>query len=207
MDQATLIEWLLGGLRNYGEVALVLVVFSAALGLPLPSTLFVIASGAALAQGILQPTSAISLALIGVVLGDLTSYLLGHTFVQPFRQRYAQHQAWQQAENHFTHQAGRAILLSRFLLTPLALPINLIAGASRYPTHRFLRYVVVGEALWLIGYGGIGYLFSSQWAIIAEQISTVSSLLAIAALIGGLISLFRSVRSNNRMGFVFSKRS
>ena len=66
---AQVLTWLI----TYGAPVLALALFVGALGLPLPGTLFVIAAGAFVRQGVLDLYSLVSLALVGVVLGDLVS--------------------------------------------------------------------------------------------------------------------------------------
>ena len=44
--------------------------------------------------------------------------------------------------------------------------INVMAG-SRYPYKRFLFFDLTGQFFWALLYGGLGYLFASQW----EQVS------------------------------------
>jgi membrane-associated protein len=78
------------------------------------------------------------------------------------------------------------------LLTPLALPTNLIAGGSGYRYWRFLTYDVAGEFTWILLYGGLGYLFGSQWELISQFISDFSGLLVgLVALGAGLYFLLR----------------
>ena len=65
--------------------------------------------------------------------------------------------------------------MTRFWLTPLAPAINVIAGAS-YPYLRFLLYDIAGQFLWVLLYGGLGYLFASQWQLVSQAISAFSGL-------------------------------
>jgi membrane protein DedA with SNARE-associated domain len=44
---------------------------------------------------------------------------------------------------------------------PLAPPINVIAG-SQYPFWRFLLVDFIGELVWVLVYGGLGYLFAGE---------------------------------------------
>ena len=55
-----------------------------------------------------------------------------------------------------------AIPLSRFLVTPLALPTNLIAAGDRYPFPRFASACLAGEAVRVTLFGGLGYLFAGS---------------------------------------------
>jgi len=62
------------------------------------------------------------------------------------------------------------------LITALAVPTNLIAGGSGYKFQRFMLYDFIGEATWIILYGGLGYAFGSQWEVLSDFISNFGGL-------------------------------
>ena len=175
---------LLTAIVTYGPIVLASVFLLAALGLPLPSTLCVVAGGAFIQQGVLMPLSTIVLGLIAVVLGDSLSYGMGRLLRRPIQRRYGQSPAWLRAEEYFARRAGIAIYLTRCVLTPIALPINLIAGSSGFQFGRFVAYDAAGELIWLLGYGALGYFFGSQWEYVSGLISNASGLL-VGLLIAG----------------------
>lgn len=78
-------------------------------------------------------------------------------------------------------------MLTRFLITGIASPVNLIAGMGNISFRTFLFYDVLGEAIWVFGYGGLGYLFGSQWEVISKLMNNFGSLiLGLALLIIGI---------------------
>jgi membrane-associated protein len=184
MSLSDLNDLLLTSIVTYGAVVLALVFLLAALGLPLPSTLCVVAGGAFIQQGVLTPTTTIALGLASVVLGDTLSYGMGRLLRRPIQRRYGQSTAWLRAEAYFAQRAPIAIYLTRCVLTPIAVPINLVAGSSDYPVGRFVAYDAAGELTWLLGYGALGYLFGSQWEYVSDLISNASGLL-VGLLIAG----------------------
>jgi membrane-associated protein len=177
MNLSDLNDLLLTAIVTYGAVVLALVFLLAALGLPLPSTLCVMAGGAFIQQGILDPFTTIAMGLVCVILGDTLSYGMGRLLRSPIQRRYGQSAAWLRAEAAFARHATLAIYLTRCVLTPIAVPINLIAGSSDYPVGRFLAFDAAGELTWLLGYGALGYLFGSQWEYVSDLISNASGLL------------------------------
>ena len=185
-------DLLLTAIVTYGAVALAAVFLLAALGVPLPSTLCVIAGGAFVQQGVLTLAPTVVLALLGVVLGDTLSYGMGWLLRGPLQRRFGRSPAWLRAERYFAERAGAAIFLTRCLLTPIAVPVNLVAGGSDYPVTRFVAYDAAGELLWLLCYGALGYLFGSQWEYVSALVSDASGLLLGLALAGaGAYALFR----------------
>ena len=177
MSTDSLNEYFLTWVITYGSPALGLALLLAAFGLPLPATFFVLAAGAFARQGVIDWYSALLIGLLAAVLGDSLSYGIGRFANSWVERRFGQSPAWQKAQETFDERGGQAIYLTRFLLTPLAIPTNLIAGGSAYPFWRFLFYDAAGEATWLLLYGGLGYTFASQWEVMSDLISDFSGLL------------------------------
>jgi membrane protein DedA with SNARE-associated domain len=175
----------LSAIATYCAGVLGLVLFLSALGVPLPSTLFVVAGGAFIQQGVLNLYPTIGLSLVCVVLGDMLSYGMGRVLSRSMYARYGQSATWQRAEEYFARRGGIAIVLTRCMLMPIAVPVNLVAGSSKYPVWRFAAYDVTGELIWLLGYGALGYLFGSQWESISAFISTASGPLVGVLIAGG----------------------
>ena len=182
----------LSGMLTYGIWALGLATLISAIGVPLPATMILLAAGAFARQGVLNWEAAVALAALGAMLGDTVSYLLARFGGKLAFQRMQASGAWSQSQTVFERWGGLAVFFSRFLLTPLALPINLLAGSTRYTLWRYLGGVVAGEALWVVTFGGMGYLFADQWETVSAVMGNLSGAFAAAAL--GLIGagyLFR----------------
>ena len=147
---------------SYGSPMLAVALFMGALGIPVPGTLLVIAAGAFVRQGVLDVYTTPALGLTGAVLGDTLIFGLGRIARVPMQKQFGQSVAWQRAGAFFNRRGGLAIYLTRWLVTPLAIPTNLIAGSSGYPFGKILFYDITGEITWAVGYGGLGYAFGSQ---------------------------------------------
>lgn len=170
-------EWILTQIINYGAPILGGIVFLGALGIPFPATVIVIAVGAFCRQGFLSWHSTGLIALTCVVLGDCLSYAMGYYAREPVLRRFRGSDNWLQAENTFQRWGGMSILFTRFLITAIAVPVNLIAGTGNFPFRHFLLYDLAGETIWIFGYGGLGYLFSTQWETVSAFLSNMSGLL------------------------------
>lgn len=176
----------------YGSVALGVTILLAALGVPFPSTVFVLASGAFIQQGVLDLPSTLAVALLFVVTGDTLSYGMGRLLRGFMQRRFGGLESWRSAEDYFQRRGGVAIYLTRWLLTPIAVPTNWIAGSSGYRPLRFVAYATAGELTWLLAYGGLGYLFGSQWEAVSTFISEFNGLLVgLVLLVGGIIWWWR----------------
>ena len=180
-------DFLLTQIINYGAPILGAIVFIAAMGAPFPCTLIVIAAGAFAKQGLLTWYTTGLVALACVVLGDALSYAMGHYVREPVLRRFQHSEKWIQAESTFNRWGGMSIFWTRFLVTGIAVPVNLIAGTSGFGYRRFLLYDLVGEAIWIFGYGGLGYLFGTQWEVVSDLLSNVSGLaLGLVILVVGI---------------------
>ena len=170
-------DFLLTQVINYGAPILGAIVFVSALGLPIPATVIVIAAGSFSREGFLPWHTTGLIALVCVVLGDVIGFAVGHYARGPVLSRFGRSDQWTKAEGFFQRWGGMAVFLTRFLITGIATPVNVIAGMGNISFRTFLLYDVSGEAIWIFGYGGLGYLFGSQWEVVGEFISSFGGLI------------------------------
>jgi membrane protein DedA with SNARE-associated domain len=177
-------DYLLTLIINYGAPVFAILLFLGALGVPVGASVLVIAAGAFSQQGVLDWPVTTLLGLIGAVIGDGISFGIGFYAKDWVDRRFERSSAWRSARQAFDRRAGLAIYLTRFLVTALAVPTNLIAGGSGIPFRRFLIYDSLGELTWIVLYGGLGYLFGSQWELVSEFISNFGGLLLGLVILG-----------------------
>ncbi|MEW5959357.1 MAG: DedA family protein [Chloroflexota bacterium] len=201
MNISDLSNELLTYIINYGAFAVGGVLLLAALGFPLPSTFFVLATGAFIQQGVLDLYSTAIVALVAAVLGDTLSYGIGRLLRRPIVSRFGQSPGWRNAEMYFNRRGAVAIYLTRWLLTPLAVPVNLVAGSSSYTVTHFIGTATAGELTWLALYGTLGYMFGSQWEAVSDFISNFSGVLVGLVILGAgvywLIRWYRNAAQKN----------
>jgi membrane protein DedA with SNARE-associated domain len=177
-------DFLLTQVINYGAPILGAIVFLSALGIPLPATFIVIAAGAFSREGFLPWHTTGLIAWACVVLGDCIGYAAGHYARGPVLHRFGKSDPWARAEIFFQHWGGMSVFLTRFLITGIATPVNVMAGMGNISFRTFLLYDFSGEALWVFGYGGLGYLFGSQWELVTEFISNFGGLILGIVIVG-----------------------
>jgi membrane protein DedA with SNARE-associated domain len=177
-------EYLLTQIINYGAPSFGLILFLAALGIPLPASLLLIAAGAFSQQGFLDWVSTAVFGFLGAVAGDAISFGMGFYAQNWVSKRFEGSSAWKNARDTFESRAGMAVYLTRFLITALAVPTNLIAGGSGIRFRRFMIYDSLGELTWVILYGGLGYLFGSQWELVSDFISNFGGLILGLVILG-----------------------
>lgn len=185
-------DFLLTGLLNHGAVVLGVTLFLAALGVPLPATMLLVAAGAFSRQGVVNWPMAAGVSVAAAVAGDGCSYLLGRVVGDRVTSRWKGSTTWLSASRQFSRWGVWSVFLSRFLLTPIALPVNLIAGSTLFPWHRFMVAVVFGEVIWVFLFGGLGLLFADGWEALSQMASDLSGLLVGGTLlVAGLYFLVR----------------
>ena len=84
---------------------------------------------------------------------------------------------------------GLVVFFTRFMLTPLALPTNLIAGSSRYGYAQFLALDALGELIWVCLYLGLGYSFAAKWETIGDLAGSLSGVLVGLTSVGVAVGL------------------
>jgi membrane-associated protein len=189
-------DFLLTQVLNYGSPLFAFLLFLGALGFPVGASIMLIAAGAFSQQGFLTWYSTALLGLVGAVLGDALSFGIGHYAKDWVEARFGSSPTWKNARDTFDSRAGMAIYLTRFLITALAIPTNLIAGGSGIRFRRFITYDTIGEMTWIVLYGGLGYWFGNNWEMVSDFISNFGGLLLGLALVSGGVWL--GVRRLNR---------
>jgi len=189
-------DFLLTQVINYGAPLFGLILFLGALGFPIGASVVLIAAGAFSQQGILEWLPAAILGLLGAVIGDALSFSIGYYAKDWVDKRFGNSKAWKSAEESFDARAGLAIYLTRFLITALAIPTNLIAGGSGIKFRRFMTYDSLGELTWIILYGGLGYWFGTQWELVSTFISNFGGLmLGLLIFVSGIWLAIRRLRN------------
>jgi membrane protein DedA with SNARE-associated domain len=159
-------EYLLTALVAYGLPVLFGVIVLAAIGLPLPATLLLIAAGSFVEQGALDLWWVLGLASVAAIAGDHTGYLIGRwggrRVVLRLTRWVGGEPRLQQAEAATKRWGGLGIFLSRWLFTPIGPALNLTSGIALYPWPRFTVFDIAGEVLWVSLYVSVGRIFSDR---------------------------------------------
>ena len=197
MTEQEITNLLIAGMTTYGPMTLGVAMFLGTLGIPVPLPILGLAAGAFARFGSIRWGLAILTALAGATLGDSLGYVVGRFASDWAERNYGEARAWQKARDRFHRNGDLAIFITRFLLTPLAVPTNLIAGISNYPYQRFLIYTIAGTSVFIVFFGGLGYAFSRHWRFIGDLINSYFLWIVIATVVAIVVYLVtrRLVRS------------
>ncbi len=199
---SNLLSLLLTFLQSYGYVALWITVFVAAVGIPIPITLLLLAAGAFAALGDFNLALLFVNSFSALICGDNTGYWIGRIWGSRVLNWIERSKRWNkmippqriaQSRQYFRHRGGWAIFLSRFLFAAFGGIINLLSGSELYPYPYFLFFDSSGEALGAIIPLSLGFVFGASWEAVGDVLG-YSSFLILSLLIVILL-VFRLIRN------------
>jgi membrane protein DedA with SNARE-associated domain len=101
-------------------------------------------------------------------------------------------------ERQFGRWGGLLVVVTRCLLTGLALPTNLVAAGSGYSLTRFVMFAAIGETIWAAGLLWLGWLYGSNWVALIDYLDDAASALTGLAVSGVLaFVLYRLLRAKS----------
>jgi membrane-associated protein len=183
-------------LHEYGYPVLWLTVFISAIGLPLPTSLVLLAAGAIAARGDFNIVLLIGITITASSCGDNVGYFIGRGWgsrtlnwlVQPRRLHVIPAHTITRSRLYFKRRGGWAIFFSRFLFSALGGVMNLLSGAERYPYRHFLLYDVTGETLGAVIPLSLGYTLGACWEAGSDVLGALSGFAFILFLVMLLVS-------------------
>jgi membrane protein DedA with SNARE-associated domain len=179
---------------RYGYLVVFFGVMLESAGVPLPGETVLIAAGALVHRGILDPADVLFFGIFGAITGDQIGYWIGRRGGRPFVLRWGRYllvtrERLAQAESFFDRHGGRAVFFARFV-AGLRIFGALVAGISRMPWGRFALYNALGGTVWATAAVSLGYFLWASISLVEHWVGR-ASLLLVAALV--LVLLLRWV--------------
>lgn len=186
---------------SYGYLALATLLLLAAAGVPLPlpitTTFIVLGALTARPDGPSFPALAL-VATLAAATGHSLDYWLGRSnspvlgrWRRRLERRFRRGAILVRVEEGFVHNAFLVILVTRCLLTPLASPVSLLAGAAYIAFPTYLVLELAGKSLYFCGYLTLGRLVGPT---LARAPLTLALFYGILALVIALPSLLLRLR-------------
>lgn len=171
-------DQLLADLLLYGVPLLFAVIAIAAVGVPFPVSLTLVAAGSFAKQGEMRLVSVILAGSLAAILGDQIGYGFSRWAGRPLIDRIAARiggaEKIKKAEALSKKWGGPGIFFSRWLITELGPWLNVTSGITKYPWRRFIFWDVLGEVLWVVLYVMLGYIFSDRVQSIADILGNLA---------------------------------
>ncbi len=190
-------DTLLNLIPVYGPWLMLLVTFLSCLALPMPASIVMLTAGGLAASGDLAVWSVALMAFLGAVLGDQSGFAIGRMGERRLMGQLARNPgkaALVDRANGLIATYGLwGVFLSRWLFSPLGPWLNFAGGAAGMRWIIFTPAAIAGEAVWVVTYVGLGYVFANKIVQMAQIGGTLSVLLAALAVTLGLGALLRKL--------------
>ena len=178
-------------LVKHGYLVLFASVLAQQLGLPLPSTPFIVAAGALAHSGQMNFAVTLIIAWGAALIADLVWYEIGRlrgTRVLQFLCRISLEPDYcvRRAENTFARHGAKTLIVGKIVpgISVLATPMAGVYGLAR---TRFILFDSLGILLWIGTFELLGYIFSDQLEDVIAYASRFGGLLFVL-FVGGLMA-------------------
>lgn len=188
------IESLLGSItplvRDYGAVAVMIVLTLESLGMPLPGETLLIFASALAAHGDISFPSLLVLAWTGAVLGDNIGYTIGKVFGRHLVLRYGgiiglNAKRMSTVEALFARYGAVTVCFARFFSILRQLN-GIVAGTLGMDWRKFLAFNALGGALWVLAWSLAGFYLGENLTnitSIAYHLEGIGAIFAVVAII------------------------
>ncbi len=188
-----LLPWFL----QYGYVAIFGFMFLSELYIPIPSNITLLAAGilSHISEGgvHLNFFIAAAVAFLASVAGDSLAYVVSRAFTSKKRREKleAKHASYRKVEKYLKKHPRATIAVTRFIgfLSPA---VNTLSGFSKLAFSRFITGDIIGNAVCVLLYMGVGYVAESLTGNLVSLLSLgVGILVALTVLYIGTIIFLR----------------
>lgn len=185
-------DYLLSVLSLYGIPILAGLLFVGSIGVPLPNTLLLVASGSFVAGGQMDKWTLLIAATAATIAGDVSIYIVGRWAGRAaLRRKTSKLQPQMKKAEAVVRKWGAfGIFITRWLITPIGPWVSLISGASKYPWPQYVFWDVTGNIIWVAGFVSLGQAVAHEVqsvSALAGDIAWLTLALIVAALLIGFV--------------------
>jgi len=177
---------------RHGYVLLFFWILAEQAALPLPSAPLLVACGALAKDGRISPHLVILSGWAACMLADNFWFLLGRRGTRVLRWicklALEPDSCVRRTETVFLRYGSRSLLVAKFVpgLNAVSAPMAALSGVS---FARFILFDSLGVLLWIVSFGGLGYVFRHQLDRVGDYAAGLGAWVAVlaVALLGGWI--------------------
>ena len=165
-------------IAHHGYLLIFAVVLAEAIGLPVPAALALVAGGAAAAAHSLSLPKALAVAITAMLIGDTLLFILGGYMGWGLlgllcRLSVNPESCVLRSAESFYKRGKTTLLIAKFIpgVNTMAPPL---AGSMRMPPLQFFRFDAAGASLYILAYGGLGFVFRDFLAALTRGFQTAS---------------------------------
>ena len=170
-------EIILGLIPEYGLYLIFFTVLLACFGIPLPSSILVLTSGALAAAGDLVIWQVMLVATIAFWLGDQLAFavarFVGPSLLSRLRRIHRINPILDRSEALLKRHGWLAIFLSHTIFSPTGPYVSYVSGAVKTNWLKFTAIATPSSALWTISYAMLGYLFAGELPQISDLVASM----------------------------------
>ena len=164
-------------------------------GLAVPGTLVLLIVGVLVSQGYLDLFASAVFVILGAILGDVVSFILGRKFLSPNKVMFAS-AYMAKGQEFFKKHGGKSILLGRFI-GPLRPIIPFVVGLSNMEVKRFLTWSIFSASLWTLVLLLSGYFFGQTLRTIGLWTTRIGIVAVVLALFVLLVYFMKKTFQSN----------
>lgn len=159
-------EIFFGLVATWGLLVIGASAYFSCLAIPIPTFAVMLAGGAFAAAGDLVLWQVLGVAYLAAIAGDQTGFQLGRWggrwLDRALATRPNRAALFARAQNVVDRWGSIGVFFSTWAAAPLGPWVNFAAGAARLNVWRFLLWDALGEAIWVMGYVMLGYIFATR---------------------------------------------
>ena len=178
-------------IAHHGYLLVFLVVLAESIGLPMPAALALVAAGAAVAAHGLSAPFVLILALVAMLMGDTLLFVLGSYMGWALlgtlcRISINPESCILRSAESFYKRGKVTLLFAKFIpgVNTMAAPL---AGSMKMRFPQFFRLDSVGALLYILAYGGVGFLFRDFLASITRGFQAAGHVFGEVLLIAAIV--------------------
>jgi len=191
-------------LETWGYLAVFVLSFISAMGLPVGAEVAVIYGGVLASGQIanephhLNLVVVIVLAVLGEVIGSMAGYLIGTYGGRPLVDRFGKyvlltHRDLDRADAWFARHGEPLVLFGRFI--PLLRSfVSIAAGLGEMAIGKFVTFTLIGCAIWCTALASLGFALGSSYNHVLKAFSDAGYVLAALAVIAVVVLFVHRLR-------------
>jgi membrane protein DedA with SNARE-associated domain len=189
-------------IRDYGVVAVTVVLTFESFGVPLPGESLLIVASVLAGRGVLSFPSLLFFAWVGAVVGDNIGYVIGRLLGRTIMLRHGKKiglnaERLRKVEDVFARYGPVAVAFARFINILRQLN-GVVAGTLNMDWRWFLIANAAGGALWVLVWGFAGFYLGEHLSSIITFASNLGGIGAIVILAVLLFVLLYTARGRRR---------
>jgi membrane-associated protein len=177
---STLVTFFFNYLVLYRYVTLFAIVFLAGLCVPIPMNILLMGVGALSVEGHFNFSTALLLAVIANVSGDITAFLFFRKYGQDIlREKFIhKYPFFLRLEEHFIDHTYLSIFISR-IVGIFGTPVNFLSGITKVNPFVFFTFDLMGNLVFVFLFLRLGYFVGEEWVVISKFVGSIMSALSV----------------------------